>query len=237
MLGREFKTLLLSALLPLASFGQWFMDFDDDFASASSVAFNPLSLIPSAWYKGNDSAVDSSGNSLDMTWNGLQSYASGVNGNAFVCRPSTTSYLYRTYANYASGTNPITICARVKFNSFPANFPGIFSHTDNLWLLTTVGNKARFYRNRGVFDYVESGVLSTNTWYFLAGRYGNGTNTLFVDSVKYNGASVGSWNIYTGDLSIGRYGPFIADAIIDDVMLFNSYISDDDITKIQNWRQ
>ena len=88
-------------------------------------------------------------------------------------------------------TSDFSITCWVKFDSFDSNEDGIISKTDNSagdgygLYMDTADDKVKFFSKNYNSDYAETGALSVNTWYHIAGTYSDSgnLNSIYVDGV------------------------------------------------------
>jgi len=242
-MGKNLKYFLLA--IPLFAIASWEMDFDEDFASASSVAFNPLSLSPVAWWRGDGNALDSARTNNGI-WSSQESYATGINGQAMSFIGTNRVEIGLPVDLVTS--NDFTLALWFKATSF-ANFRSIFS----------AGTLAAENSGYGIYEDTTSiafqiRLLATAT--SITQSHSSNTNWSHVVLVSsgttqtayFNGATISTitsiksqpnTRIGIGQRSLSTTGVWGFGFIgyVDDVLFFQKALTTNEVIKLYNWRQ
>lgn len=220
----------------------------------------PIGTLSGYWKFDEGSGTgfaDSSGNSLNGTFNTTPTWGTGakinaaqVNGSSiygYVNDPGASSVL-----DFSNG-NSITISAWVKVTSFASTYKAILvkgnqTATSDLsnYALMIEGQKVKFYFNDPADStgltflkyYTNSNVITDNNWHNIVIKhtFGNSASTkVFVDCVLQAGTWSGNGNLapQVGNTRL----MFGHDANnddyngwLDDIKLYKSYVTDSDVT-------
>jgi len=238
------KNLTALLLLPLLAYGQWEMDFDEDWQLATTQRWTPTNLSPVVWYKGENNANDAMGYA-DGTWGGVAAYGSGINGTAF----SFSSANYVSIGNPAmlQTSNNVSLVAWVKPESF-ANYRAIWGGgylgvSIGYGLFQSATETCGQYRYEGTTAIASIAHGSSTNWTHLAFTVNGDIKTLYVNAVPVstvtqtiaNVVASCPWGIGARNAS-GVWG-YKYCGLIDDVMFFRKALTPDEITQLYQWRQ
>jgi len=208
------------------------------FAQMFGSSFSPLSLAPVAWYKADGNALDANKNKPGA-WTGPEAYATGINNQAF---NFSLNSIVQCGTNLGA-TTEFTICAWVK----PLTYSGVTSPRiagvdDNKWILYVNAGNLAFYGSNVDAAFSPAVSLPTNEWVHVVVTFNNANN---IKAYK-NGVYISAQN-RVSNLSAQTTSPFCIGnrpvlnrqflGAIDDVIVFNRELTQDEITKVYNWRQ
>lgn len=203
-----------------------------------------LSGLASYWKLDETSGnrVDSVG-SRTMVPQSTTSYGTGKIGNALDL-VATGYLLCNDNTLNVDATNGFTICGWIYLHATGANsciFRLGAGGTDMAVLTASSDNKAQMYvvdSATGVSSVKGSDTLTTDTWYFLCGRYNPSTKKAEVSlnagafalgAALTNGPKQGA----TSSL-IGRWPANNANGLIDEVGVWTRYLSDTEVSALYN---
>jgi len=235
---KRLKYLLFA--IPLFAIASWELDFDDDFASASS-AWSPLSLNPIVWYKGSSNVLDSSGNGYTGTGTNI-TYVSGINGSAFSLNgvsskistsimptkdPCSISFWY----NIQGGAAVVRMVAVTK-NATLDNLMDVY--------ISSPSSVAQHFPLGSVFS---TNSAMTGVWTHVVGVFSSSSTKLYINGKLNNTANTGVYSLPSvSDLQIGYVNYDGTDrqffsGFMDDVLIFDKELTLDDISKIYAYRE
>lgn len=200
----------------------------------------------------DSSVIDASGKGHDATLVGTTSYVAGNRGNALSCTSGLTGYA--TVADHTDLTpNSITICAWVKLRADNTIANEIVSRlTDAVgyssYVLYIEAGTLRVGLGIGVgaapptvsYNYISG--LTSGSWYHIAGTYDGTTLTTFLNGVASTPSVHGVGGNITYSTSyplsfcsaIGAANYRSTDADIDDVQIYNTALTQEEIKRVMN---
>lgn len=195
-----------------------------------------------AWYKFNNNANDSSGNSRNATLSGSPSYGTGPNGNAdIVLVRSSSQYVNcSTIANFTTGARSFTCWLK---RSADGSLLGVYSNeldaTGYACLLNLASSLGRVSvrRNAGAGGTQHSNVsvIPEATWTFLAVVENTTTTKIYVNGSDVTGTPVtmsasasSSANFTIGLFQTSSY----FDGEIDDFRIYTTELTTSEISAI-----
>jgi hypothetical protein len=222
---------------------------------ATQSTWTPASLLPTAWYKADSNAVDSSGNGYDAAWRGAAAYSVGVNGQAF----NTTSAMLTNLNAVAAalGNAPAaTVCAWImRTTAGQQDTIMDLSINDslskiNLAVLTnnTLRCGARAAATDSFQSRVTTGTLATTgVWYHVVAviDVAGDAISLYTNGVAAGATGTPAWTTTSFAAGTGKVSTlgsgldfgFAVDGRIDDILVFGRALTQAEITNLYAWRQ
>lgn len=199
-----------------------------------------------AWYKGDRTALDSSGNGNHGTWVGTEAYDSAPFGAGFEF--DGASYATIPNSNELNPTNAVTVAAWIKASGVGVNL-AVSKGNDiqyNLWG-TDIAFVRPFFRlvreSEGsvLLHRNEVTGLTTNQWFHVAVSVNavGGTSDMYINGRFRHQESFAPDTINTTgqSLFVGGRGTQHFDGLISDVRIYNAALHPSDIRRVMQGKQ
>jgi len=205
------------------------------FQSAWRIAsgeFDPLSLSPESWYKGNGNATDSI-TDVTATWFGTEQYTTGINGQAFDINGS--SYILGNLTcSDPDNISLVAWCYPVNDATGQTTYFLSIGTPNGLGIRWRDGNWYVGYNGLAAY-FVAAGT--SGTWTHIAMTRRGGHTWCYINGVEYDVTTdtipTPNNNIIIGaaTASVGRIIGYV-----DDYMCFSKPLTAADIQNIYEWR-
>lgn len=185
-------------------------------------------------------AVDNSGHGHDGTLHNTPTFPAGNTGDGLGLAAASSQYVeVADSADFSFGL-AWTVMYWINPTSFAADASTVIKQNQWWFALLTGGFVSHgFYRSGGTVGPVFSNAaISSGVWSHIACRYNGADLQLVFDGVQDNTLNVGEFSMSDSAEAV-RFGSWdgateFLDAVLDDVRIFDEYLSDSQITTYMN---
>lgn len=197
-----------------------------------------------AYYKFNNTGLDSSRNGRDLTYTGTEAYATGILENGYSLPGNVANFATGptdTVLDFAGGGAQYTISVWVNYNTVSGEqilLEKFVGGSGPGWTLTKLSNQAfQFFGQATTTAQTALSLATAGSFLHIVVRSDGSTTDIFFNGATSGTAGVGAISSTTNPLLVGERqgsGSFPLNGVIDEVALWSRGLTNDEILVLFN---